>query len=96
MRPTKTMMMLFFISSKVFMKHLVIDTPKQPLIHIDFGTTFCKDNSDDNFYIKSGGYESIAVRNTIYSYLLNNLKTKYKIKKDKIQSMKDLEAFGLM
>ena len=74
------------------MKHIVIDTTKQPLIHIDFGTN----GDEDNFYVKSGGYESITDRNTVYSYLLNTLLTKYKIKKDKIKSMKDLEAFGLM
>jgi hypothetical protein len=94
MRTTKTMMMLFFISSKVFMKHTVIDTTKQPLIHIDFGT---KDVTiDDNFYIKSGGYETITDRDTLYSHLLNILLEKYKIKKDKIKSIKDLEAFGLI
>jgi len=92
MRTTKRMMMLFFISSKVLMKRLDIDPTKQPLIHIDFGT---KDNIDDNFYVKSGGYETITDRNTVYSYLLNTLLTKYKIKKDKIKSMKELEAFDL-
>lgn len=108
MRTTKTMMMLFFISSKVFMKHVVIDTTKQPLIHIDIGskdyytkettkdTTTDTTTIDDNFYIKSGGYQTTTVRNDIYSYLLNTLLEKYKIKKEKIKSMKNLDAFGLM
>ena len=106
MRTTKTMMMLFFISSKVFMKHVVIDTTKQPLIHTDIGskdyytkedyTTKDATTIDDNFYIKSGGYQTTTVRNDIYSYLLNTLLEKYKIKKEKIKSMKNLDAFGLM